>query len=258
MRGVVLVGHGSLRRGAGAAMIRLAQRLREERVAPVVAAGFLNYSRPSFAEAVARCVARGAREIVVQPYFLVPGVFVANDLPQLVAEAQALHPLVSFEIAAPLGDHPALASLVLRRAEAALVPPIGQAGSRDGLLLMAHGSPDTSTVATIDAVAQRIRQRRPALQVLAGYLDLNAPLIGQAIDQLVAENVTRLVAVPYFLQLGRHVARDLPAILAAARQRHPQLPLCLASHLGYDPLLATVLADRIRAVGAGYRLSEFA
>src|SRR5690349_9572208 len=85
MRAVLLVGHGSLRSGSGAAMIRLAARVRAAGVAPIAGAGFLNYSRPSFAEALARCAARGADEVVVQPYFLVPGKFVRVDLPRLLA-----------------------------------------------------------------------------------------------------------------------------------------------------------------------------
>jgi sirohydrochlorin ferrochelatase len=244
-RGVVLVGHGSLRRGAGAAMIRLAQRLREREVAPLVAAGFLNYSRPLVREAIARCVAQGAQALVVQPYFLVPGVFVAHDLPRLVAEAVRAHPDLCVRIAPPLGAHPALATLVLKRADAALEGAPQPANERVGLLLMAHGSPDEATVATITQAVALVRAQRPALVVQAGYLDLNAPAIPAAINQLVAEGVTRLVAVPYFLQAGRHVARDLPALIDEARQRHPGITLCLAEHLGYDPLLAEVIADRV-------------
>lgn len=245
-RGLVLVGHGSLRRGAGAAMIRLAGRLREAGVAPIVCPGFLNYSRPTVAEAIARCVAQGARELVVQPYFLVPGVFVAHDLPRLVAEAMQHYPGLPVRIAAPLGVHPALASLVLQRADEASGVPLGQAVQGDGLVLMAHGSPDPATMHTIERLAALICVQRPALRVQAGYLDLNAPLIGEAIDILVAAGVTRLVAAPYFLQRGRHVARDLPAIIADARLRHGHTSLLLAAHLGYDPLLTVVIADRVR------------
>jgi sirohydrochlorin ferrochelatase len=51
--------------------------------------------------------------------------------------------------------------------------------------------------------------------------------------------------VPYLLQLGGHVAEDLPKIIAAARARHPGVPIDLAAHLGYDPLLVHVIADRV-------------
>ena len=88
MRAVLLIGHGSLRPGSGAAMIRLAARAREAGVAPIVEAGFLNYSRPRFAQALARCIAQGATEVVVQPYFLIPGKFVQIDLPRALKAFQ--------------------------------------------------------------------------------------------------------------------------------------------------------------------------
>src|SRR5207249_4127788 len=92
MRAVLLIGHGSLRPGSGAAMIRLAARARAAGVAPIVEAGFLNYSRPRFAQALARCAAKGAAEVVVQPYFLIPGKFVQEDLPRVVRAIQPTRP----------------------------------------------------------------------------------------------------------------------------------------------------------------------
>jgi sirohydrochlorin cobaltochelatase len=123
MRAVLLIGHGSLRPGSGAAMIRLAARAREAGVAPIVEAGFLNYSRPRFAQALARCVAQGAAEVIIQPYFLIPGKFVQVDLPRALNAFQAMYPTVILRQAAPFGDHPALAELALKRAAAAEAGP---------------------------------------------------------------------------------------------------------------------------------------
>jgi sirohydrochlorin cobaltochelatase len=247
MRGVLLVGHGSLRPGAGAAMIRLAARVREAGIAPIVGAGFLNYSRPRFADALARLAAHGAREIVVQPYFLAPGKFVRVDLPRAVRAAQEAHPALTLRLAEPFGDHEALAALALKRAAEACdrAPgPMRGHGRDSGLLLMAHGSPDASANRPIAAVAERIRAVGRYEHVVVCYLDLNTPSIPTAIDELAARGVRRMVATPYFLQLGGHVAEDLPAIIAAARLRHPTAAIALAEHLGYDPLLVRVIADR--------------
>jgi sirohydrochlorin ferrochelatase len=254
MRAVVVVGHGSLRAGSGAAMIRLAARAREAGIAPLVAAGFLNYSQPRFAQALARCLARGATDVIVQPYFLVPGKFVREDMPRLIAAAQAAHPAVMLRLAAPFGDHPALAALVLKRAAeaeaaAASSQHSGPLGYRrrepTGLLIMAHGSPDPHANRPIEAIAGRIRAAGRYAPVVVCFMDLNEPDISSAIDDLVAQGLRRIVAVPYFLQLGGHVAEDLPQIIDAARARHPTVSLSLAGHLGYDPLLVAVIADRV-------------
>jgi sirohydrochlorin cobaltochelatase len=256
-RAVVLVGHGSLRPGAGAAMMGLAEHARAAGLAPIVKAGFLNYSQPTFAEALAQCLAEGATEVVVQPYFLIPGKFVREDLARLVEDAQAAHPGRTIRLAEPFGDHPALARLLLKRAGAAndlaahapITQPLGD-GSPDmcpctGLLIMAHGSPDPRSNAPIYRIARRVRASKRYTAVTVCFLDLNRPSTPEAIDALVGYGIQQLVAVPFFLQLGNHVREDLPAIIDTARARHPALQISLAEHLAYDPLLLAVIADRV-------------
>ncbi|GIV97847.1 MAG: hypothetical protein KatS3mg057_2504 [Herpetosiphonaceae bacterium] len=245
MRAIVLLGHGSLRAGSGAAMIRLAARAREAGLAPIVEAGFLNYSRPSFADALARCVAKGAEQVIVQPYFLVPGKFVRIDIQRLVNISQATQPGLRLLLAPPFGDHPALAQLVLKRAAEVEGAAAGSPAPA-ALLVMAHGSPNPRSNAPIEGIARRIEASGRYAAVVVCYMDLNQPSIPQAIDALVAHGIQGIVAVPYFLQFGGHVAEDLPAAIDEARLRHPALTLLLAGHLAYDPLLLSVIADRVQ------------
>ena len=109
---------------------------------------------------------------------------------------------------------------------------------------MAHGSPNPAANQPIEGVAERIRAAGRYAQVVVCYMELNHPSIPDAIDDLVARGARRLVAVPYFLQLGGHVAEDLPATIDAARRRHAATQISLAEHLGYDELLVQVIADR--------------
>jgi sirohydrochlorin cobaltochelatase len=262
----MLVGHGSLRSGAGAAMIRLAERAQAARIAPMVSAGFLNYSRPTFDETLARCIESGASEVIIQPYFLVPGKFVRENLARLAEAGRLAHPGLSIQAAQPFGDHPALARLVLKRAlEAdylAANPHIihlrlarsleDRAGWRPlhqlqhtGLLIMAHGSPHAASNAPIYGIAKRVRAIGRYAAVTVCFMELNQPSIPDAIDDMHGRGIRHIIATPYFLQLGNHVKDDLPAIIAAARFRHPASTILLSEHLAYDRLLVSVIADRV-------------
>lgn len=242
MRALLLIGHGSLRRASGAAMIRLAARLREAEVAPLVAAGFLNYSRPTLAQTLERLVHAGASDVLVMPYFLVPGSFTTRSLPRALAAIQRRYPDLPMRQLGCFGEHSALAELVLRRAGEVL-PQTQQ--TKAALLLMAHGSPDASANAPLHALAQRIGAQGRFGAVLPCFLDLNQPSIPDAIAQLVQQGFGKIVALPYFLQLGGHVAEDLPQIIADQQAHYPDLSLMLAPHLGYDPLLIEVIRDRV-------------
>lgn len=119
---IVLFSHGSVLCGAERNLIELAGRMREDGDPPIVEAAFLNYNEPDFESAVARCVAAGAKRIIVVPYFLVAGKFVAEELPSRIASARAIHPLIEFVTADIIGFHPALADAILASAAAAEPP----------------------------------------------------------------------------------------------------------------------------------------
>ena len=230
---IILIGHGSLRSASGASMIRIAARLRERGVAPVVEAAFLNYSRPTLAETVAKVAALRVTTITIQPYFLIAGVYVQNDLRALVQTVSADHPALTFRFAPVLGEHPALTGLAQRRVAEALAQFDGLAPAPT-LLLMAHGTPLPAANAPLYPLADQLASNLGLAGASVAYLDCNTPTIPDALDALVAVGVQTIIALPYFLHLGRHVAEDLPELIAVAQAKHPTVRLHLAHHLDYD------------------------
>jgi len=113
---VILFSHGSVLCGAGIALDEHAERIRRSTKYVEVAVGYLNYSEPTFAEAVQRCYDAGARRILVAPFFLVPGYFVTTALPKQIATAQADFPDVEFLITPPLGFDELLADALIESA----------------------------------------------------------------------------------------------------------------------------------------------
>ncbi len=247
---IILIGHGSLRSASGASMIRIAARLRQQGVAATVEPAFLNYSRPTLADAAAKCAAAGATTIIVQPYFLIAGVYVQNDLAALVAHVAAQHPGLGFAVAPVLGDHPALVALAQRRVAAALDTLPG--GGPAHLLLMAHGTPRPQANAALPRIAARLRDALALDGATVAYLDCNRPDIPTGFAELAAAGAGRIVALPFFLHVGRHVAEDLPAHVAAAQAAHPAIAIAAAHHLDYDPCLAAVVADRVATLFPAY------
>ncbi len=120
---VVLIDHGSREAAANAVVEELAAALRARLPGRAVEFAHLELAPPDLAEAVARCVEAGAREIVVQPFFLAPGRHSARDIPALAQAAAARHTDVSIRVAEPLGTHPALVDALLDRISGSGGPP---------------------------------------------------------------------------------------------------------------------------------------
>ncbi|WP_237536969.1 sirohydrochlorin chelatase [Streptomyces sp. SID5785] len=118
------------------------------------------------------------------------------------------------------------------------------------LLLVAHGSRDPRALETVSALADRIRALRPGLTVRLGHIELNEPLLSDALAALPGGS--RAVLVPLLLSRGHHVKHDIPG--AAADAAH--LRTRLAAPLGPHPLLAEALHDRLMEAGWPRHLSD--
>ena len=116
---ILLVDHGSRRPEANAQLDELAARLRRRAPDRVVEVAHMELAPPSIAEGLAACVAAGARDVVVHPYFLGPGAHSSRDIPRLVAEAAGRHPGLRVRVSEPLGVDERLVEVVLERVAAA-------------------------------------------------------------------------------------------------------------------------------------------
>jgi sirohydrochlorin ferrochelatase len=116
---ILIVDHGSRRAAANEQLEALAGRLRAREPDRVVAIAHMELAPPSIADALATCVAAGATEVVVHPYFLGPGSHTTNDIPRLVEVALVHHPALRVRISEPLGLHEKIVDVVLERIDAA-------------------------------------------------------------------------------------------------------------------------------------------
>lgn len=117
-----------------------------------------------------------------------------------------------------------------------------------GVLILAHGSRRKSTEETLERVAARVREHLPGLPVQTAYMEFGEMNIERGLIALVGQNITEIAVVPYFLFDGVHIHEDIPAELAAFREKHPEIRVTMAKTLGADNRLADILADRAREV----------
>ncbi len=112
-----------------------------------------------------------------------------------------------------------------------------------GLLLFAHGARDPRWAEPFEAVAQRVRQRDPALTVQLAFLDFMAPTLREAGELLVAAGCARVDVLPLFLGAGGHVRKDLPELLAELRAAHAGTAWHLRRAIGEAGSVINAMAD---------------
>lgn len=119
------------------------------------------------------------------------------------------------------------------------------AAHQSALLVMVHGSPRPESNRDMFAVVDVLRARNEYVAVEVGFMECNEPTIPQAIARCVEQNAKRVVAVPYFLHTGNHVADDLPTLLEEAQAQYPDVEFLMGDFLGHDAAIADVLRDRV-------------
>jgi sirohydrochlorin ferrochelatase len=117
MTGYVVFAHGSSVESANEAVRAVTAQLRERGGYAAVETAFLEGGRPDLREAVDALSARGAKSVVVIPYFLTLGLHLQRDLPRLIKEIESLHPGLSVDVTPPLDGHPAMIDALLDRAQ---------------------------------------------------------------------------------------------------------------------------------------------
>jgi sirohydrochlorin cobaltochelatase len=203
-------------------------------------------------------------EIYVVPNFISEGYFTRTVIPRELELAGALteHAGRTIKYCAPVGNHPRMTELLLRRAAqiAPGVPP-----SETSLFIVGHGTNlnDNSAAAAKREVA-RIAALGTYGEVLNAYME-EEPLISKWDEYAKCPNV---VVVPFFISDGLHSYEDIPVLLgiadaspgaASAGQRdifarNPYRlrgrTLFYASAIGTEPLIADLILEQVAAFDA--------
>jgi sirohydrochlorin cobaltochelatase len=115
--------------------------------------------------------------------------------------------------------------------------------SSSALILFAHGARDPAWAVPVRRLQGKVAALRPDLAVEVAFLELDAPLLPEAIENLVAREYHRITIVPVFLAQGGHLKKDAPRLIETMKERFPGVTFDLWPALGdADPILDAISA----------------
>lgn len=117
------------------------------------------------------------------------------------------------------------------------------------MVAVAHGSRDPRAAATVAALLDAVRARRPDVPVHTTFLDHAPPAPGRVLDGLARDGADEAVVLPLLLTAAYHSKTDIPGVLNRVRGLHPRLRLRTAGTLGPHPLLIGALERRLAEAG---------
>ena len=111
------------------------------------------------------------------------------------------------------------------------------------LLIIAHGSRRAASNDEVRALADAVRAQpgQGYDHVEAAFLELAEPGIPEGLASLAQKGATEIVAFPYFLAAGTHVAQDIPEAIAEFAVSHPDVKVRVTQHLGASNTLPAAI-----------------
>jgi sirohydrochlorin ferrochelatase len=112
---ILIMAHGSRIAAANNAAREVATMVQEMTGINIIEVAFREMHEPNIQQGIDTCVARGAKKILLIPYFLFMGAHVQHDLPEEIETAQKRHPGLEMVMGPHLGVHRKLAEIVSER-----------------------------------------------------------------------------------------------------------------------------------------------
>lgn len=198
-----------------------------------------------------------AEEVYVVPLFISEGYFTEEVIPRELGLAGPAPSVTrklgkTIHYCGPIGTHPWMTRMILRRAEESA--GLSDAEAREaGLIIIGHGTERNSNSAeVIYRVTQEAREARLFGSVQTGFLD-QPPEVGEVLEEMAER---RVVLVPFFVAEGWHTQETIPDDLGINRPAVSPVTerdgrtIFYAAPVGTFPEVAQIVLQRAREAGA--------
>ena len=113
-------------------------------------------------------------------------------------------------------------------------------------LIVSHGSRSPQTKREVKQLLNRIRAANPVDILEFAFLEIESPSIPEGIASCVRQGAGHVIVALNFLNAGKHVDKDIPRIIAAAKKKYPQVRFSLTRPVGQHAKLVGLFRDMIR------------
>lgn len=117
---------------------------------------------------------------------------------------------------------------------------------KTAIIILGHGSRSAGADEAVKRVAAELTGKGGFDLVAYAFLQYTAPDPEIVIRQCVEASAGWIVIVPFFLQPGTHVTKDIPLLIEQARKNHPGVLFDATDYAGSHALMAEIVADLVK------------
>jgi sirohydrochlorin cobaltochelatase len=240
--GILLIGHGTKAEQGRGEFLEIVGHMRDLLPRMPVEGAFLEFARPTIAEAIAQMAGQGGKRIAAVPMFLSTFGHTRDDIPRAIAWAVRNLPEMKVQIKRPIGLHKCVVELSAMRFREALEGK-KQIPAEDTLLIItAHGSPERTAILELAEFAVRRIKLTPAARAEPCFAILGRPPLADVLKQAVSRSYKRIVVQSHLLLKGRYHDMIRDQVETFSRE-YPDMDWIVTDPLGPHPLLAQAAVE---------------
>jgi sirohydrochlorin ferrochelatase len=127
---------------------------------------------------------------------------------------------------------------------------------KSAVIILGHGSRSAGADKSIQRIAVEVKERGGYEIVEQAFLQHAPPALMDTIEACTRKNAGRIVIVPFFMQSGAHMTKDVPALIEQAKKKHPGIEILMTDFVGSHHLMAEIVMDLVQRGDCGVRSAE--
>jgi sirohydrochlorin ferrochelatase len=127
---------------------------------------------------------------------------------------------------------------------------------KTAVVILGHGSRSGGADQAIKRIAAEVKRAGNFGIVEHAFLQYVQPTLPETLETCLRQGANNIVIVPFFMQPGAHVTKDIPAFLGKARKQHPNLGIIVTDFVGNHPLMTEIVLDLVKKSDCGMRNAE--
>jgi sirohydrochlorin cobaltochelatase len=121
----------------------------------------------------------------------------------------------------------------------------------DAVVLLAHGARDARWLLPFRELRRVVAAKAAPARVSLAFAEYATPTLQDVVRDLCDAGARRLLVVPVFLAGGGHVAKDIPALVAAERARHAGVDIAVSGAIGEEPEVVQAMVEAVTRLARG-------
>lgn len=114
---------------------------------------------------------------------------------------------------------------------------------KTAVIIVGHGSRSGGADLILKRIAGEIKKSGRFEIMEHAFLQYVQPGVDEALKECIRQGAGKIVLVPFFMQPGKHVMKDIPCFIERTKKQYPALEITVTDFVGAHPDITKIVMD---------------